>query len=88
MENIEQNLNNIEAESNKEKEQENTNNSENNINLDTDKLVERNHPDYYQRFGKNASAPGEIKLNKVNHPKRKFAIIHGYNGHGFSGNQK
>jgi tRNA pseudouridine38-40 synthase len=30
----------------------------------------------------------ETKLSKIAFPKRKFAIIHGYNGHGFSGNQK
>jgi hypothetical protein len=28
------------------------------------------------------------KLNKISFPKRKFAIIHGYNGHQFCGNQK
>jgi hypothetical protein len=28
------------------------------------------------------------KLNKIKLPKRKYAIIHGYNGHHFSGNQK
>jgi hypothetical protein len=26
--------------------------------------------------------------NKINMPKRKYAIIHGYNGHKFLGNQK
>ena len=30
----------------------------------------------------------ESKLSKISHPKRKFAIIHGYNGHKFHGNQK
>ena len=25
---------------------------------------------------------------KISHPKRKYAIIHGYNGHDFFGNQK
>ncbi len=30
----------------------------------------------------------ELKLNKLNFPKRKFAIIHGYNGHDYCGNQK
>lgn len=28
------------------------------------------------------------KFNKLNLPKRKYAIIHGYNGHNYSGNQK
>jgi len=28
------------------------------------------------------------KSNKLNLPKRKYAIIHGYNGHNYSGNQK
>lgn len=28
------------------------------------------------------------KSNKINLPKRKYAIIHGYNGHNYSGNQK
>jgi hypothetical protein len=28
------------------------------------------------------------KKNKITFPKRKFAIIHGYNGHDFCGNQK
>jgi hypothetical protein len=28
------------------------------------------------------------KINKLNLPKRKYAIIHGYNGHNYSGNQK
>lgn len=30
----------------------------------------------------------KIKPNKIKLPKRKYAIIHGYNGHNFSGNQK
>ena len=30
----------------------------------------------------------EKKANKINLPKRKYAIIHGYNGHNYSGNQK
>jgi hypothetical protein len=30
----------------------------------------------------------EEKLDKIHLPKRKYAIIHGYNGHHFSGNQK
>ncbi len=29
-----------------------------------------------------------INKNKIEHPKRKFAIIHGYNGHDYYGNQK
>ena len=28
------------------------------------------------------------KFNKLNLPKRKYAIIHGYNGYNYSGNQK
>jgi hypothetical protein len=28
------------------------------------------------------------RINKISFPKRKFAIIHGYNGHQFCGNQK
>ena len=28
------------------------------------------------------------KKEKIKAPKRKYAIIHGYNGHDFSGNQK
>ena len=28
------------------------------------------------------------KKEKLHLPKRKFAIIHGYNGHDFKGNQK
>jgi hypothetical protein len=28
------------------------------------------------------------KKEKIKLPKRKFAIIHGYNGHDFCGNQK
>lgn len=30
----------------------------------------------------------EKKLGKINLPKRKYAIIHGYSGHNYSGNQK
>jgi hypothetical protein len=30
----------------------------------------------------------EVKLNKLQYPKRKYAIIHGYNGHNYCGNQK
>ena len=30
----------------------------------------------------------ENKLTKLSFPKRKYAIIHGYNGHNFCGNQK
>ena len=36
----------------------------------------------------NESLENAPKLNKLSYPKRKFAIIHGYNGHAFSGNQK
>jgi hypothetical protein len=36
---------------------------------------------------RNNDEPKE-KLDKINLPKRKYAIIHGYNGHHFSGNQK
>jgi hypothetical protein len=32
--------------------------------------------------------PEDKKFNKLNLPKRKYAIIHGYNGHNYSGNQK
>ncbi len=31
---------------------------------------------------------GRSKLSKIHLPKRKYAIIHGYIGHKFSGNQK
>ena len=30
----------------------------------------------------------DSKYDKIKLPKRKFCIIHGYNGHKFSGNQK
>jgi hypothetical protein len=30
----------------------------------------------------------EFKKEKLNFPKRKYAIIHGYFGHNFKGNQK
>ena len=30
----------------------------------------------------------EVKLDKIKHPKRKYALIHGYNGHKYHGNQK
>ena len=30
----------------------------------------------------------EKRLEKINLPKRKYALIHAYNGHKFSGNQK
>ncbi len=30
----------------------------------------------------------ENESTKINFPKRKYAIIHGYNGHLFCGNQK
>jgi hypothetical protein len=30
----------------------------------------------------------EEKLDKIHLPKRKYALIHGYNGHAYSGNQK
>jgi hypothetical protein len=36
----------------------------------------------------NESNQTEKKIDKVSAPKRKYCIIHGYNGHGFSGNQK
>jgi hypothetical protein len=34
------------------------------------------------------SEQDDKKFNKLNLPKRKYAIIHGYNGHNYSGNQK
>jgi hypothetical protein len=30
----------------------------------------------------------ESSLEKIKHPKRKFVLIHGYNGHNYKGNQK
>lgn len=52
-------------------------NSETRINNEESKIEEVNKeevPDY--------------KLAKVPHPKRKYAIIHGYSGLNYSGNQK
>jgi len=37
---------------------------------------------------KNLTEEDRSKLEKIRLPKRKFAIIHGYNGHQFHGNQK
>lgn len=37
---------------------------------------------------KNQTEEDRSKLEKIRLPKRKYAIIHGYNGHKFSGNQK
>jgi tRNA pseudouridine38-40 synthase len=34
------------------------------------------------------NSENQEKKSKINLPKRKFAIIHGYNGHNFCGNQK
>lgn len=36
----------------------------------------------------NQTTSNADKPNKIQFPKRKYAIIHGYNGHHFSGNQK
>jgi hypothetical protein len=49
----------------------------------TDQQDQQNHDDLNQAKDENTS-----KLNKISFPKRKYAIIHGYNGHQFCGNQK
>ncbi len=36
----------------------------------------------------NQAEQNNKKANKINLPKRKYAIIHGYNGYNYSGNQK
>ena len=36
----------------------------------------------------NQAEQNDKKANKINLPKRKYAIIHGYNGYNYSGNQK
>lgn len=36
----------------------------------------------------NTETENKAKPDKINLPKRKYAIIHAYNGHKFSGNQK
>jgi hypothetical protein len=36
----------------------------------------------------NVHDKSDNKQKKINLPKRKYAIIHGYNGHNYSGNQK
>ncbi len=37
---------------------------------------------------KNEELKETNKLSKINLPKRKYAIIHGYSGHNYCGNQK
>jgi hypothetical protein len=40
------------------------------------------------KFDKRSKNEDTSKLEKIRLPKRKYAIIHGYNGHKYSGNQK
>ena len=43
---------------------------------------------YNDKDNKSDDENDDAKKNKLHLPKRKYAIIHGYNGHKFSGNQK
>lgn len=43
---------------------------------------------FVKEFNWKPDDQNENKKDKLNYPKRKYAIIHGYNGHDFKGNQK
>jgi hypothetical protein len=43
---------------------------------------------YVRKIEWEKDGDNESKKEKLNFPKRKYAIIHGYFGHDFKGNQK
>ena len=67
----------------------NNENSENIINKEITSTTNESKDQSDNRVNLNSDSVENVaKLNKLSFPKRKFAIIHGYNGHAFSGNQK
>lgn len=57
--------------------------------LDKDKNDENKRDLTRRGYGRiNEEIKEENKLEKIKAPKRRYAIIHGYVGHNYSGNQK
>ena len=83
MEHTENTILNIENPENKE-----INPSNNDNTNQTENQNQSQNQNENQNENENENGNAENKLTKLNFPKRKYAIIHGYNGHNFCGNQK
>jgi hypothetical protein len=87
MEHTENTILNIENSENKEVNSSNNDNTNQTENQNQSQIQSQNQSQN-QNENENENGNAENKLTKLNFPKRKYAIIHGYNGHNFCGNQK